>query len=229
MWLCRRHCAAPRVTMLAGLSRSSEPSNSQSTTTLCLTLSHGLSRWWGNMGMRYRWEKTNIWQLWDNILENCCCYFANENVMCSKCKLQPPMYFQGLCDGSVADAGVSGGESSRMSEKQRPYGSTHQVHFNLWVKKLVTHYCISKCNHFVSQDVLTRLCDKRQTDEPKEYGPVEFPRSRICRPFVTTPPALLFSSQEVWRVWPAFEWPSSQCNSGPHTGKTRRYYFRSMN
>lgn len=37
------------------------------------------------------------------------------------------MCVSGLCDGGAVDAGVSGGEFSRVSEKQRPNGSSNQV------------------------------------------------------------------------------------------------------
>lgn len=45
----------------------------------------------------------------------------------------------GLCDGGTVNAGISGGESCRMSEKHRPNGSSNQVarhskfHFTLVV------------------------------------------------------------------------------------------------
>lgn len=78
---------------------------------------------------------------------------------------------------------------------------------------------------FDSKDILPRLCDQWQTDEQKEHRSVELPWPRVCRPFVTTPPALLLCPQEVWRVWPPFERSSSQCNSGPHTGKRGRFTF----
>lgn len=94
---------------------------------------------------------------------------------------------------------------------------------------VVMHYSISLLifTAFDSQDVLTRLCDQWQTNEPKEHGSVELPWSRICWFVVTTPPALLLGSQEVWRVWQPIKWSSSQCNSRPHTGKKGRYLCNS--
>lgn len=53
------------------------------------------------------------------------------------CVVQQHMCVSGLCDGSAADAGVSGSESSRMSEKQWPHGSSDQVDLcSLWVNNL---------------------------------------------------------------------------------------------
>ena len=64
MWLCRQLCAAPRVTMPAALSRSSEPSSSQSTTTPSPTWSHDWWRWSENMEMRCRWETAKVRDCW---------------------------------------------------------------------------------------------------------------------------------------------------------------------
>ena len=43
------------------------------------------------------------------------------------CPLNQTTHVSGVCDGGAVDAGVSGGEFSRMSEEQRPYGSSNQV------------------------------------------------------------------------------------------------------
>lgn len=46
-----------------------------------------------------------------------------------------PVLVSGLCDGGAVNSGVSSGESSRVSEKQWPYGSSYQVSL-LWMLNL---------------------------------------------------------------------------------------------
>lgn len=132
----------------------------------------------------------------------------------------------GLCDGGAFDTGVGGGESSRMSEKQRSYGSSNQVGCCSFMSEKFEWSSLVRMLIFTAfdwQDVLTRLRDQRQTDEQKEHGSVELPWPRVCRSVIAAPPALLLGSQEVWRVWPPYEWSSSQRNSGSHTGKNERF------
>lgn len=50
----------------------------------------------------------------------------------------------GLRDGGVADAGVSGGESGRVFEKQRPHGGSYQVELSICRRKCPVSVSISK-------------------------------------------------------------------------------------
>lgn len=122
MWLYRRLCAAPHGTMLGALSRSSEPSSSRSTTMLSLTWSHASLRWWENTEMRCRWEQIKWFGWIYNRERKCSCGLHIFNLKMRMC-------VSGLCDGGAVNTGVSSGESSRMSEKHRPYGCSDQVYF----------------------------------------------------------------------------------------------------
>lgn len=147
-------------------------------------------------------------------------------MICSHlCLIGQLVCVSGLRDGGAADSGVGGGESRWVSEKQRPHGSFDPVcpwSFCLFEPALLCLQAEAIYPTFIcSQDVLARLCDQRQTDEPKEHRPAQLPRPGVCRPVIAAPPAVLLSSQEVWRVWPPPEWPAPQCDSGTHTGKTK--------
>lgn len=152
-----------------------------------------------------------------------------ETIICSRfCLIGQRVCVSGLRDGGASDFGVGCCESRWVSEKQRPHGSSDQVGTRLLFVCLCQPLCESEQKLFFliiyaiycSQDVLARLCDQRQTDEPKEHRPAQLPRPWVRWPVVAASPALLLSSQEVWRVWPPSERPASQRHPGTHTGKT---------
>lgn len=137
----------------------------------------------------------------------------------------------GLRDGGAADFGVGGRESRWVSEKQRPHGSFDQVgpRFFFASKFVLANPCVSLNkapfpSFNGSQDILARLCDQWQTDEPKEHRPAQLPRPRLRWPVIAASPALLLCSKEVWRVWSPSERPASQRHPGTHTGKTEINY-----
>ena len=86
----------------------------------------------------------------------------------------------GLCDGGAVDAGVGGGESGRMSEKQRPNGSSNQVgHCSLWVKHwneavlLACWFSLFLIHRTSSPDFVTsdKLMNRKSTGQLNFPGP----------------------------------------------------------
>lgn len=77
------------------------------------------------------WEQ-HMGELLQHLTPNLLCKWE-----CTVLLIQQHTCVSGLCDGGAADGGVSGGKSSRMSEKQRPYGSSNQVGLcSFWVKNV---------------------------------------------------------------------------------------------